>query len=32
MTEKGGGVRYEAFVDQNWNDKLLIEHGYMVQA
>ena len=32
MTEKGGGVRYEAFVGQGWNDKLLIDNGYMVQV
>lgn len=30
MTEKAGGAPYESFIQQGWNDALLVQHGYML--
>lgn len=29
MTAKAGGAPYESFIAQNWNDQMLVQHGYM---
>lgn len=29
MTAKAAGAPYESFIAQNWNDQMLIQHGYM---
>ena len=30
MTEKAGGVSYEAFIAQGWSDEQLVANGYMI--
>jgi hypothetical protein len=30
MTAKARGATYESFIAQNWNDQLLVQHGYMI--
>lgn len=30
MTAKAAGATYQSFIDQGWNDQLLIQHGYVL--